>query len=169
MYSGRSHSSDPKSRGSDLNRLESILDSMQQRQDELAAQLDIIKEQNDEILRNLRLRAGAGKQHQVLLPQGKSQSSSHRYFTPCSNWIEATKTGDGDWMLHSHSSHRDETRLLLDWIEYALGGWDFERLSRAQYLKINRLETEKAILPLNLRPFFRIAGGRKLLWETFTS
>ncbi|KAL9607641.1 MAG: hypothetical protein Q9167_007464 [Letrouitia subvulpina] len=97
------------------------------------------------------LHTAASEQHQVQLPREKSQSSHQRYFTSWGSYIETARTWDGDWILYSGRSHEDETRLMLDWIEYALGGWDFERLSRTQYMKIGRLETEKTI-PLPTSP-----------------
>ena len=138
-------------------KLRPILESIGKRQDEMAARLDDITRQNNELLRLLEVRTGAEQS------QKTSLAPRQRYFNANSAFIGAEKSKTGTWILHSHDCHRDETMLLLDWLEIALGGHDFERLSSATYLHGYRLEDEKVKSPSTSLPSLHNCWRRKFI------
>ena len=126
--------------------------SIRQRQDNMAARLDVIARLNAESL------GLAAKQYR----DGQSPLSPHHRFNTYRSHIKAEKSKIGGWMLYSHGSHRDETMLLLDWLEIALGGNDFVRLSNAPYLHVYHLEDEDVKLPSTSLPILHNCWRRKL-------
>lgn len=111
-----------------------MISSILQRQNEFAAQLEIVKKQNDEIIHLLRNPIVSDKQGQTPHRQ--------RYFETSSSYLKAEKNENGIWSSFCDSRHKVAAAFLLDWLELALGGHGFKRLSPESYLPVYRLEKE---------------------------
>ena len=119
-----------------------VFESIRQRQAELSNQFNNIRRQNNEILSLLEAANSASKPVQDLQHQETLLPSSQRNSVDEQAWIKTEKTESDVYMLYVNGSHRAETSLLLDWLESALGGYGFERLSSVEYLQVYRVESE---------------------------